>query len=32
MHRGIADVGDLDPDDYGWGLAPVAKLDIERVG
>ena len=32
MHRGIAGVGDLDPDDYGWGLAPVAKLDIKRVG
>ena len=31
MHPGIAGVGDLDPDDYGWGLAPVAKLDIKRV-
>jgi hypothetical protein len=32
MHPGIAGVGDLDPDDFGWGLAPVAKLEIKRVG
>jgi hypothetical protein len=32
MHPGITGAGDLDPDDYGWGLAPVAKVEIARVG
>lgn len=33
MHPGLAEgVGDLDVDDYGWGLAPVAKVEISRVG
>lgn len=32
MHPGITATGDLDPNLFGWGLAPVAKVEIQRVG